>query len=463
MGALRILVVVLAIIAGMSYHKYLELTRSAPIPELNDSEYWGPGSAAKYKENAAIKAYDISVKPQLIEDLKRQLSRPLVLHEPLEGIGFQYGFNSKYLEKVVAYWRDTYLPKWGEREAFLKQFPHYETQIQGLHVHFIHVKPKSTEGKKVLPLLLIHGWPGSVREFYKLIPLLTKPNPKSEYVFEVIAPSLPGYGWSQGASKVNFGPAQMSLVLRNLMLRLGHEKFLVQGGDWGSLLGANIAVLSPQNVLGYHSNFCSTNHPMVHLYKFLRIWFPSFVVNEEHKPFFKPFGEELSYLLEESGYAHIQGSKPDTIGTTLSQNPVGLAAYILEKFSTWTNPAYRKLEDGGLTKRFTLDELLDNVMIYYITNSITTSQRLYSEAFSFAQMGLNLDATHITVPTGCARFIHDLMHLTDLELSLRFKNLVQSTYHKDGGHFAAMEVPQTLYIDFVEFVEKVFTKPQPKL
>ncbi|XP_049309351.1 juvenile hormone epoxide hydrolase 2 isoform X12 [Bactrocera dorsalis] len=459
---LRITFVVLAIVVGLCVHKYQELTSSAPIPQVNDAEYWGPGSAAKYKENTAIKAFDISAKPELIEDLKTQLSRPLVLTEPLEGVGFQYGFNTNYLKEVVAYWRDTYLPKWSEREAFLKQFPHFETQIQGLRVHFIHVKPKSIEGKKVVPLLLIHGWPGSVREFYRLIPLLTKPNPKSEYVFEVIAPSLPGYGWSQGASKVNFGPTQISLMLRNLMLRLGHEKFLIQAGDWGSLLGASIATLSPQNVLGYHSNMCTTSHQMIYLHKSLRNLFPSFFIKEENRIFFKPFSKEFTFLLEEAGYLLIQASKPDTIGTTLTQNPVGLAAYILEKFSTWTNPAYKQLEDGGLTKRFTFDELLDNIMIYYTTNTITTSQRLYSEGYRYAFYAMDLDATHINVPTGCARFIHDLMHFTDAELGLKFKNIVHSTYHKEGGHFAAMEVPHILYSDFVEFVAKVLRKPQPK-
>ncbi|XP_017472780.1 PREDICTED: juvenile hormone epoxide hydrolase 1-like [Rhagoletis zephyria] len=160
--------------------------------------------------------------------------------------------------------------------------------------------------------------------------------------------------------------------------------------------------------------------------------------------------------MEETGYLHIQATKPDTIGAALSQNPVGLAAYILEKFSTWTNPENRKLEDGGLTKRFTLDELLDNIMIYYITNSITTSQRLYSEGFNMAQMGLNLDAVHLSTPTGCARFVYDLAHLTDQELSAKFKNIIHSTYHKEGGHFAAMEVPMLLYQDFVEFAEKAF-------
>ncbi|XP_017464111.1 PREDICTED: juvenile hormone epoxide hydrolase 2-like [Rhagoletis zephyria] len=250
----------------------------------------------------------------------------------------------------------------------------------------------------------------------------------------------------------------MAVVLRNLMLRLGHDKFLIQGGDWGSLIGSNIATLRPQNVLGYHSNMCGTNHPMSHFFKFLRVWFPFFFVKSEQKVFFKPFGKEFTYIMEESGYFHIQATKPDTIGTTLLQNPVGLAAYILEKFSTWTNPEYKKLEDGGLTKRFTLDELLDNIMIYYTTNSITTSQRLYSEAFSFAQMDLNVDAVHVNQPTGCARFVHDLRHSTDLELSTKYKNLIHSTYHKDGGHFAALELPQILYNDFVEFVDKALTQ-----
>ncbi|XP_067629975.1 juvenile hormone epoxide hydrolase 1-like [Eurosta solidaginis] len=454
----RLFVGITVVIAAYFAYKIHNLTLSAPVPHLNDAEYWGPGSASNYKENTEVKPFDISVKPELIKDLEAQLARPPILQEPLEGIGFQYGFNSKYLKDVVKYWRLNYLPKWSEREAFLKQFPHFETQIQGLRIHFIHVKPKPTKGKKVVPLLLLHGWPGSVREFYSIIPLLTKPNPKSDYVFEVIAPSLTGYGWSQGSSKTGFGAIQMAIVMRNLMLRVGHEKFLVQGGDWGSLIGSNIATLRPQNVLGYHSNLCNHRHPLSTVYHVARSWLPGVFVKEEHEDFFKTFGENLFYMMEESGYFHIQATKPDTIGTALLHNPVGLAAYILEKFSTWTNPKYRILEDGGLTKRFTMDELLDNIMIYYVTNSITTSQRLYSESFNIASFALNMDGVHVHVPTGCARFIHDLLHSTDTEVAVKFKNLIHSTYHKEGGHFAAMEVPQILYDDFVVYANKALQK-----
>ncbi|XP_067629977.1 juvenile hormone epoxide hydrolase 2-like [Eurosta solidaginis] len=452
---LRTSIGAIVVIAALLAYKIHNLSVTGPLPNLSDNEYWGPGSGSNYIESTEIKAFDISVKPELIKDLEAQLARPLILQEPLEGIGFEYGFNSKYLKEVIKYWRFNYLPKWTEREAYLKQFPHFETQIQGLRIHYIHVKPKSTKGKKVVPLLLLHGWPGSVREFYTIIPLLTKPNPRSDYVFEVIAPSLPGYAWSQGASKINFGPAQIALVVRNLMLRIGHEKFLVQGGDWGSIIGTNLATLTPQNILGFHANMCFSNSLLAHIYKLGRSWFPNIFLKEEHRDFFKTYSEDLLFLVEESGYFHIQATKPDTIGTALAHNPVGLAAYILEKFSTWTNPEYKMLKDGGLTKRYTMDELLDNIMIYYVTNSITTANRIYSEAFSFAQLSLNIEKVHVYVPSACARFVHDVSLSTDNEWGLKFKNIVHSTYHREGGHFAAMEVPQLLYDDLVDFVNKV--------
>lgn len=452
----RALVVALSLGVAVVIQNYRLISKPIEPPNLDIKEYWGPGNSADYKENTAVLPFDIKTSPELIADLKAQLARPLKLTEPLEGIAFEYGFNSKELEKVIKYWRDQYLPKWSEREGFLKKFPHYQTQIQGLKVHFLQVKPKNTAGKKVLPLLMLHGWPGSVREFYDIIPLLTTPNDQSDYVFEVIAPSLPGYGWSQGASKVNFGPAQMAVVLRNLMVRLGHNKFAIQGGDWGSIVGSSIAALFPDNVLGYHSTMCSSMSTIAQIKTFLTGLMPNFFINAEHKDFFKSFGDQFAYIMEETGYMHIQATKPDTIGAALTDNPVGLAGYILEKFSTWTNDGHKKLADGGLTKRFTLNALLDNVMIYYVTNSITTSQRLYSEAFSSAQFGLEMDRVPIKAPAGCARFRYELAHSTDFALKDKFINLVHSTYHKDGGHFPAMELPKELYSDFIEYAKKAF-------
>jgi len=246
--------------------------------------------------------------------------------------------------------------------------------------------------------------------------------------------------------------------MKNLMQRLGYDKFFIQGGDWGSVIGSNIATLYPDNVLGYHSNLCNNISPKSLIKGFVAGFWPSLFAPSGSEDFFFPKSNELKYLLEETGYFHIQATKPDTIGATLADNPVGLAAYILEKFSTWTNPSYRSLPDGGLTKRYKMDALLDNVMIYYLTNSITTSQRLYAEQYAQAQRELQMERVPTPVPTGCARFKHDIMQFLDYQLQDKFTNLVHSTYHKNGGHFAAMEVPNVLYKDFIEFVKTVERK-----
>lgn len=153
------------------------------------------------------------------------------LKEPLEDTAFQYGFNSRKLLEIVSFWKDSYLTRWSDRQDFLNQFRQFKTQIQGLNIHYIHVKPKVNKDTKVFPLLLLHGWPGSVREFYEIIPMLTSPS-KDNIAFEVIAPSLPGFGFSDGAAKKGLCPEKISVIMRNLMTRIGFEKFYVQGGDW---------------------------------------------------------------------------------------------------------------------------------------------------------------------------------------------------------------------------------------
>lgn len=162
--------------------------------------------------------------------------------------------------------------------------------------------------------MLIHGWPGSVREFYEVVPKLTSASGIDGVVFEVIVPSLPGYGWSDGASLPGLGPAEMAVILRNLMVKLGHNRFLVQGGDWGSLIGTNIATLFPENVIGFHSNLCASLSPYSFLKGTIASLYPSLFIDEEYVDFVFPQGEKFFGLLEESGYFHIQSTKPDTIG-----------------------------------------------------------------------------------------------------------------------------------------------------
>lgn len=234
------------------------------------------------------------------------------LTPPLEGVQQQYGFNTNALKPILKYWELEY--DWQAREKFLNQFPQFKTNIQGLNIHFIHVKPEVPQGIQVLPLLLLHGWPGSVREFYKIIPMLTKVHETYGYTFEVIAPSLPGFGFSDGAVRPGLGTAQIAVVMKNLMLRLGHWKFYVQGGDWGSIIGTTMATLFPQHVAGLHTNMPVVMNAKGFLKTFLGSLWPPYIVDEEHEEKMYPLLKVYGNLLYESGYFHIQSTKPDTVG-----------------------------------------------------------------------------------------------------------------------------------------------------
>lgn len=199
---------------------------------------------------------------------------------------------------------------------------------------------------------------------------------------------------------------------------------------------------------------CVSNAPISSVKTFIASFRPSlFIDNEKLAGWIYPFTPKFMYLVQESGYMHIQSTKPDTIGVALQNNPLGLAAYIIEKFSSWTNPDYRNLADGGLEKYFTLDALLDNIMLYYLTNSITTSVRIYKESF-IEDAKYEIGRVQSLPPTGCAYFKHEIMHTPAFILKDKFVNLIQESLFDDGGHFAAMQLPKVLYGDFISFVQK---------
>ena len=199
---------------------------------------------------------------------------------------------------------------------------------------------------------------------------------------------------------------------------------------------------------------CSVQTPLANIKTFVASLYPSFFIEEEKlASWIYPFTPKFMYLLQEGGYMHIQSTKPDTIGTALLNNPVGLAAYIIEKFSTWTNADYRQLSDGGLEKYFSLDSLLDNVMIYYLTDSITTSVRFYKEYF-IEDAVYNTGRIPLAKPVGCAYFKHEVMHQPKFILQEKFTNIIHTSIHDDGGHFAAMQLPKIFYEDIVAFVRK---------
>ncbi|XP_018309198.1 juvenile hormone epoxide hydrolase 1 isoform X2 [Mycetomoellerius zeteki] len=429
------------------------LFRTSPInvPNLPET-FWGP---EKNKEaSKEVRSFTIAVSKSVIDDLNERLKNRRELVEPLEDAAWTYGMNTTYLKDVLEYWSTNY--NWSERQALLNKYPQYMTNVQGLDIHFYHVKPDVSRTKlKILPLLLVHGWPGSVVEFQKIIPLLTTPRPDKDFVFEVIAPSLPGYGFSQAAVRQGLGPPQIAVIFKNLMLRLGYDKFYMQGGDWGSAIIAHISALFPNNVLGTHSNMCMGVMKSSMPWRIIGALVPSLVVESEYADRMYPLGYHTGRILEETGYMHIQASKPDTIGIAVAASPVALATYILEKFSTWTNPEYRFRADGGLLEKYTLDELLDNIMLYWVTNSFTTSVRLYAEQFTKTSMASGIDDLPVDVPVACAVFPHELAYQPKSLLRDKFTNLIQFNHLPRGGHFAAFEEPVLLADDIFSFVSTV--------
>ncbi|XP_015523705.1 juvenile hormone epoxide hydrolase 1-like [Neodiprion virginianus] len=437
MALVKYAVLGVSLILGVSY--LFNRGGNQKAPQLGDA-WWGPGSEKPVDE--AVRPFKIKFSNEDINDLKARLKNTRNLKPALEGTGWTYGVNGGFVPTIIDHWMNKY--NFTERQEYLNKYPQFVTNIQGLDIHFLHVKPNNAGGKKVLPLLIQHGWPGSVIEMYKIIPMLTTPRDEFDFVFEVIVPSLPGYGFSSGTTKPGLGSAQMAVILKNLMLRLGFKKFYTQGGDWGAIITANLASMFPQHVLGMHSNMCIVMQPQTFLTTYIYSFWPSMLIPEEDYHLMYPLSEKWSRRLEESGYLHIQATKPDTLGVALTDSPAGLAAYILEKFSTGTNPELRFKDNGGLLDKYSADELLDNVMLYWIPNSMTTAMRLYAEHFSAAHMALGMEYVPIDVPSACAQFPHEISYQPPSLLSARFKKLIRARKMPRGGHFAAFEEPQLL-------------------
>jgi len=275
-----------------------------------------------------------------------------------------------------------------------------------------------------------------------------------------VIPSLPGYGFSERAHRPGLGHVEAAQIFLNLMKRLGHEQFYVQGGDWGSLIGSNIAALYPKNAVAYHSNMCLSMHPRSQIRVFLAALCPSLFMHQDDIPKIFPLSKHYSNVIEESGYLHLQATKPDTVGVAVSNSPSGLAAYILEKFSTWTKGDWKTKENGGLIPYYQLDDLLDNLMIYWITNSFTSSARFYSEGFNHKELAWGMDKVPVRVPTGCFATNEEYGAQSEFQIRDKFPNVLSYTRASKGGHFAAFEVPDALATDVVKFFNLVLQKQE---
>ncbi len=371
--------------------------------------------------------FTIRVGDDVLVDLRARLERVRWPDEIPAG-DWRYGTDLSYMKSLVAYWRERY--DWRTHEARLNRLRQFTIPINGIDLHFIH---EPGVGPAPLPLLLSHGWPGSIVEFEALIPRLTDPgrfggDPAD--AFTVVAPSLPGYAFSFRPDQPRFGVVEIADVFATLMTdALGYRRFAAQGGDWGAFITSRLGAIYPDRLAGIHVNLLAVRRDLAS---------PSEPTADE-----KAYAQQLQHWLrEETGYQWIQGTKPQTLAYGLTDSPVGLAAWIVEKFRTWSDCG------GEVERRFSKDTLLTNIMLYWITGAINSSFWPY---YARTHQGWPIpDGQRVTAPTAYAAFPREILH-PPRAWAERVYNIRRWTEMAAGGHFAALEEPDALAADIRAF------------
>jgi epoxide hydrolase len=361
-----------------------------------------------------IEPFTIDVPEADLVDLRERLARTR-LPEQLPDADWDYGTELGYLTELIDYWRGTY--DWRRAEKRLNTFAHFLTEVDGARVHFMHARSPEPDA---LPIIITHGWPGSIVEFLDVIEPLSDPaahggDPRD--AFHVICPSIPGYAFSGPTHERGWGPRRIARAWAQLMAGLGYERYGAQGGDWGSMISTQLGLVDPDHVAGIHLNMVVAPPPA-------DVDFSNLTDSEQ-----AALASFDRYQRIDSGYSKIQSTKPQTIGYALDDSPAGLAAWIVEKFRTWSDC------EGEVERRFTKDQLLDNVMLYWLTRTAHSAGRLYYEAEH--SNGFVAD-TRVEVPTGVAAFPKEIIQTPRHWAEGRF-NVVHWTDMPRGGHFAAFE------------------------
>jgi len=375
----------------------------------------------KYNIMATAKAFQINVKQEVLNDLSARLKNTRWTGEP-QGAGWGYGTNSTYLKELVNYWQTSY--DWRKQEEILNQLPHYTAVVNDITLHFIHIKGKASQKK---PLLLIHGWPDSFYRFNKIISLLTA----HDNSFDLIIPSIPGFGFSGHHAVSSDVTAE---IFNKLMVEsLGYNNYFIAGGDMGSVIAKSMANQFPQYVKAIH--ITDVGYP-----DGTEDW-------SSMSPAEQQFGQLIQgWFFTEGAFNMIQSTKPQTLSYGLNDSPVGLAGWIIEKFNTWSD------NDGDIENSFTKDELITNIMIYWVTQTINSSVRTYAENARAGYSGGLKSSQKVNVPTGVSLFPKEAQF--PQEWAERKVNLASFTKLEKGGHFAPMETPYVYALELTRFFEK---------
>jgi epoxide hydrolase len=366
----------------------------------------------------SVESFRIAVPDDVLIDLRERLHRTR-WPEPECVDDWSQGMPLAYTRELAAYWADGY--DWRTREAALNRFDQFVTEIDGLDIHFIHQRSPHTDA---FPLIITHGWPGSIVEFHKVIEPLTDPTAhgaRAQDAFHVVCPSLPGYGFSGKPTATGWGVGKVADAWETLMTRLGYDRYGAQGGDWGA------AVTTAMGVKRGHCVGIHINMPLA---------LPPAGMGSPTPEEQEALEARERYAKWDSGYMKQQSTRPQTLGYGLVDSPVGQMAWIVEKFWSWMDC------DGHPENVLTRDELLDNVMMYWATASAASSARMYWESInSFGEF------SRVELPTGIAAFPKEIVRSPRHWCEANF-NITHWTAMPRGGHFAAFEQPE-LFVDDV--------------
>jgi epoxide hydrolase len=394
--------------------------------------------ASSKPDGERILPFKIAVADAVLRDLKERLARTRWPNQ-VDDTGWEYGVPVVYMKELVQYWQTRY--DWREQEKKLNKLDQFVTKIDGLDIHFVHVRSKE---KNALPLVIVHGWPGSFTEFHKIIGPLTDPvahGGKAEDAFHVVCPSLPGFGFSGKPNERGWSLQRMAEVIAKLMARLDYKLYGAQGGDWGSGVARWLAANDGGRCIGGHSNFPPGNRPTEE---------PMRGVTPKEM---ERFDQRVKELNDHRAYGAIQGTRPLTLGYGLNDSPAALAAWIVDKFWAWSD------HGGDLNNSFTRDELITNVMIYWVTDSMPSSTRIYYESshdLPRPKQMTPFQSTGKPAPMGFALFPKEINvpPRAWVERSVG-SGLTHWTEMPRGGHFAALEQPDLLVEDVRTFFRKV--------
>jgi pimeloyl-ACP methyl ester carboxylesterase len=372
-------------------------------------------------KNNLMKPFKITIQQVQIVDLKHRINQTRWIAEP-ENPGWGSSLGVQFLKELANYWTNEY--DWKKHEMYLNRFNQYKAKVDGTNIHFVYEKGTGT---KHIPLLLLHGWAANFTEYIGLLELIKKENPE----LDVIIPSLPGFGFSETPDTMS--SETVASIIHKLMVDvLGYKEYYVHGGDFGGFVAERIAMDNPSSVKGLHLS----DIPYYHFYGY----------NENLSEDENKFMEKINnWSMMDGAYAMIQGTKPKVLATGLNDSPMGLAAWLIQLFSDFSN------KEEYLFEKFNRDELLTNASIYWFTGSIYSSMRIYSEdSNGFGQPFLQ----KVTVPTGFNFFPFDISGIPPREFAGRFyENITSWNEQKSGGHFGALSNPELLYEDLIKFIK----------